>query len=50
MTELLYHTDSYLKEFDAVMRLSGRKRLRLTKPRSIPAAAASPMMWVCWRI
>jgi len=42
MTEPLYHTDAYLKEFDAVVTAVEATPSRLTAPRFIRAAVASP--------
>jgi len=49
MTELLCHTDAYLKEFDAtISRLDPEAHaVVLTGPPSIPAAAANPATSAC---
>jgi misacylated tRNA(Ala) deacylase len=51
MSELLYPTDSYLREFSAVVAAvhESEPAVALDRTAFYPAAAASPATMACWR-
>lgn len=49
MTDALYHTDAYLKEFDATITAVDGSKVALDRTAFTRAAAASRMMWVGYR-
>ena len=52
MTELLYHTDSYIREFDALVTaaIPDEKAVALDRTAFYPGEAGSPMMSESWRV